>query len=64
MGITKTRKRMRHNYSWSGMKTEIQKFIPEYRNCQLEQLVRVKLYNPWYSPSHRIPRSIRSQWIS
>jgi hypothetical protein len=41
-GITKTYKRIRHNYFWSRMKTEIQKFIEECQNCQLKKLVRVK----------------------
>jgi len=41
-GITKTYKRIRHNYFWSGMKTEIQTFVQECRNCQLKKLVCVK----------------------
>jgi hypothetical protein len=44
-GITKTYKRIRHNF-WSGMKAEIQKYIRECRNCQLKKLVRVKTRQP------------------
>jgi len=44
-GITKTYKRIRHNYFWSDMKLEIQKYtrsIQECRNCQLKKLTRTK----------------------
>jgi hypothetical protein len=46
MGIIKTYKIIRHNYFWSGMKSEIQRYIQECRNCQLKKLVRVKTRQP------------------
>jgi hypothetical protein len=36
-GIIETYKRIRHNYFWSGMKSEIQMYIRECRNCQLKK---------------------------
>jgi len=61
--ITKTYKGILYNYFWSVMKTEIQNFIQEYRNCQLKKLVRVKI-RQCFSRTRQIPRSIKSQWIS
>jgi len=63
-GITKTYKRIRHNYFWSNMKLEIKKYIQECQNCQLKKLVRLKLDNLCFSQLRRVPCSIRYQWIS
>jgi len=45
-GVTKTYRRIRHNYFWPGMKLEIQKYIQECRNCQLKKLTRTKTRQP------------------
>jgi len=45
-GITKTYKKIRHNYFWPGMKSEIRKYIQECRNCQLKKLTRTKTRQP------------------
>jgi len=63
-GITKTYKRIRHNYFWSNMMLEIKKYIQECRNCQLKKLVRLKLKNLCFSQLRRVSCSIRYQWIS
>jgi len=44
--VTKTYRRIRHNYFWLGMKLEIQKYIQECRNCQLKKLTRTKTRQP------------------
>lgn len=45
-GVTKTYKRIRENFFWENMKTQIQEYIAKCRNCQLKKLVRVKTKQP------------------
>lgn len=45
-GVNKTYKRIRENFYWENMKTQIQEFIAKCRNCQLKKLVRVKTKQP------------------
>jgi len=42
--ITKTYQGICHNYFWSGMKLEIQKYIQKCQNCQLKKLVCIKTW--------------------
>ena len=45
-GVTKTYNRIKKRYHWTGMKTDVQKFIQNCRSCQLKKLVRVKTRQP------------------
>jgi len=45
-GITKTYLRIKTRYYWPNMKTDIQSYIQNCRNCQLKKLVRVKTRQP------------------
>jgi len=42
--ITKTYQGICHNYFWSDMKLEIQKYIQKCQNCQFKKLVRIKTW--------------------
>ncbi|XP_032689886.1 uncharacterized protein LOC116853116 [Odontomachus brunneus] len=45
-GITKTYLRIKGKYQWPNLKTDVQTYIRNCRNCQLKNLVRVKTRQP------------------
>ena len=45
-GVTKTYSRIKHNYYWENLKSDVQKFIQQCLQCQLKKLVRVKTKQP------------------
>ena len=45
-GITKTYWRIKNRYQWPNMKSDIQIYIQNCRNCQLKKLVRLKTRQP------------------
>lgn len=45
-GVTKTYNRIKHNYYWENLKTDVQKHIQQCLQCQLKKLVRVKTKQP------------------
>ncbi|XP_036150748.1 uncharacterized protein LOC118648534 [Monomorium pharaonis] len=45
-GTTKTYKRIRYNFQWPRMKSDINNFIQRCRNCQIKKLVRRKVKQP------------------
>ncbi|CAK9811734.1 Retrovirus-related Pol polyprotein from transposon 297 [Anthophora quadrimaculata] len=45
-GVNKTYSRIREKYYWGSMKADIQKFIQNCRNCQLQKLTRQKTRQP------------------
>jgi len=45
-GVTKTYLRIKARYYWPNMKTDIQSYIQNCRNCKLKKLVRVKTRQP------------------
>lgn len=45
-GITKTYNRIRQNFYWDNMKTDIQNYINQCLQCQTKKLVRVKTKQP------------------
>ena len=47
-GVTKTFNRIRQNYFWNNMKTDIQNYIQNCRECTLKKLTRVKTKQPMH----------------
>lgn len=45
-GVTKTLNRIKHRYSWPGMKSDVCVYIGNCRDCQLKKLVRLKTKQP------------------
>jgi len=45
-GVTKTYHRIKHNYYWENLKSDIQQYIQQCLQCQLKKLVRVKTKQP------------------
>ena len=45
-GVTKTYNRIKHNYYWENLKTDVQQYIQQCLQCQLKKLVRVKTKQP------------------
>ncbi|KAL6427138.1 hypothetical protein ACFW04_008640 [Cataglyphis niger] len=45
-GVTKTYNRIKHNYYWENLKSDVQKYIQQCLQCQLKKLVRVKTKQP------------------
>jgi len=45
-GVTKTYHRIKHNYYWENLKSDVQKYIQQCLQCQLKKLVRVKTKQP------------------
>ncbi|KMQ88977.1 enzymatic polyprotein endonuclease reverse [Lasius niger] len=45
-GVTKTYSRIKHNYYWENLKSDVQKYIQQCLQCQLKKLVRVKTKQP------------------
>lgn len=45
-GVTKTYLRIKERYRWPNMKTDIQNYIQNCRNCQQKKLVRAKTRQP------------------
>ena len=45
-GVTKTYNRIKRQYSWPNMKTDVQNFVRSCRDCQLKKLVRNKTKQP------------------
>lgn len=41
-GVTKTYNRIKHNYYWENLKSDVQRYIQQCLQCQLKKLVRVK----------------------
>jgi len=41
-GVTKTFNRIKHNYYWENLKSDVQRYIQQCLQCQLKKLVRVK----------------------
>ncbi|KAG5314864.1 POL2 protein, partial [Pseudoatta argentina] len=45
-GVTKTYNRIKHKYHWENLKSDIQRYIQQYLQCQLKKLVRVNTKQP------------------
>jgi len=45
-GVTKTFFRIRQNYYWNNIKSQVQEYIRNCRECQLKKLVRLKIRQP------------------
>jgi len=45
-GITKMYNRIKHNYYWENLKSDVQWYIQQCLQCQLKQLVRIKTKQP------------------
>jgi len=45
-GVTKTYHRIKNNYYWENLKSDVQRYIQQCLQCQLKKLVRVKTKQP------------------
>jgi len=45
-GVTKTYYRIKNNYYWENLKSDVQRYVQQCLHCQLKKLVRVKTKQP------------------